>query len=192
MIWRKKNAADFTLPDIRLNAERVIVRTAREEDAEEWLALRHANKGRLIALEPKWADDALTHDYFARRLARQAADWNEDRAYCFVIEHVKKGYLIGGVNLNSVIRGAAQHAQLGYWIDKDFEGKGYMSAALRLVIPHALDVLKLKRLNAATLPENERSINLLKKVGFEEEGFAKKYLQINGVWRDHILFGLTS
>ena len=88
--------------------------------------------------------------------------------------------------------GALRHGNLGYWLDEDLQNKGYMFEAANLVLNYAFDDLNLKRINAACLPHNVRSIKLLKKLGFEEEGYARKYFQINGVWQDHRLFGLCS
>ena len=188
----KKEDSSNILPDIQLKGDKALVRTARITDYPAWLEVRKHNEQRLRFYEPAWMKDALSEDYFIRRLKRQAQDWHDDRAYCFAVFTTTGHRMIGGMNLNHIQRGAAQHASLGYWIDERFEGQGYMREAGRLVIEYAFDVLKLQRINAATLPENDRSKKLLLALGFEEEGFAKAYLQINGHRQDHVLFGLNA
>ena len=189
MIWSVIKNDQPELPDIIIPEAHIYVRTTRADDYMEWANLREKNMMRLKPLEPKWMKNALTPEFFERRLKRQAKDWKNDAAYCFLIFEKGSDIMVGGVNLNNVIRGAAQNASLGYWICAEYEGKGYMREAVRGVTQYAFDILKLRRINAACLPHNERSKNLLFSLGFEEEGFAKKYLQINGVWQDHILFG---
>lgn len=192
MIWAgKKEQTTPSLPGMALEGFRVVVRPCRNTDYSEWQRVRSRNMDRLKTFEPTWMMDALTQDFFSRRLHRHARDWVEDRAYCFLIFDKQEDRLIGGINLNHICRGAAQNASLGYWIDETYEGQGYMAEAGRLVIGYAFDTLKLHRINAACLPDNQRSKNLLARLGFEEEGFAKNYFKINGKWRDHTLFGLV-
>ena len=171
---------------------RLELRSPCPEDYPEWSAVRAENQEFLIPFEPKWADDCLTHGFFMRRLKRQARDFKAGSGRYFFIHHKQSGYIIGGINLNDIKMGAARHASLGYWLAKDYQGQGYMLEAGKLVIDYAFDVLKLRRLNAGCLPDNERSVKLLLRLGFEEEGYAKKYLQINGQWQDHRLFGLVN
>ncbi len=161
-------------------------------DYSEWSLVRAKNQDFLESFEPQWAEECLTRSFFERRLERQDSEYQVGRGYYFLIHHKESSDIIGGINLNNIQMGAARHATLGYWIDQDYQGQGYMREALALVINHAFKTLKLKRLNAACLPDNMRSIKLLKSSGFEEEGFAKSYLQINGQWQNHVLFGLLS
>lgn len=192
MIWAGRKAQTLpSLPDLTLEGFRVQVRPCKANDYPEWRRVRTANMDRLKTYEPVWTMDALTQNFFTRRMQRHARDWSEDRAYCFLIFDKHMDRLIGGINLNHICRGAAQNASLGYWVDIAYEGQGYMSEAGRLIIDYAFETLKLHRINAACLPGNERSNALLSRLGFEEEGYARKYFQINGRWQDHILFGLV-
>ncbi len=100
--------------------------------------------------------------------------------------------LIGGLTLSNVRRGVTQSCSLGYWMGERFAGQGYMSEAVRLVVAHVFETMKLHRLEAATMPDNARSIRLLEKAGFKREGFARQYLFIDGQWRDHVLFALLA
>ena len=153
-----------------------------------WRQVRAKNQNFLTPYEPQWAADSLTKDFFMRRLKRQQKEWQSGRGCFFLIHHRDSKKIIGGINLNDIRLGAARHASLGYWLDETHQGQGYMTEAGLLVIDYAFHVLKLRRLNAACLPDNESSVKLLTRLGFEEEGFAKAYLQINGAWQDHRLF----
>ncbi|MEM6780945.1 MAG: GNAT family protein [Pseudomonadota bacterium] len=191
MIWAQKKDQN-TLPNLELNGFRVVLRPMRLSDHAEWKRVRSTNQERLKEFEPKWAKDSFSKEFFERRYDRHTRDWASDRAYCFLIFDKNTHALIGGINLNSVCRGAAQNASLGYWIDEAYERQGFMSEAARIIIQYAFETLKLHRINAECLPDNERSINLLKTLGFTEEGFAKSYFQIKGIWQDHVLFGLVN
>lgn len=190
-VWPLKSIKNTSLKP-ELMGLKVILKAPCLKDYEEWALVRTKNQQHLKPFEPKWASDCLSRDFFARRLERQDTEHKAGRGCYFLIHHKKSGDIIGGINLNNIQMGAARHADLGYWIDEAYQGKGYMKESVSLVIEYAFNNLKLKRLNAACLPDNTRSINLVKSLGFEEEGFAKQYLQINGQWQDHVLFGLLS
>ena len=91
----------------------------------------------------------------------------------------------------AIRRRAAQFGTLGYWMGQQFAGRGLMTEAVRLLVAHAFDQLLLHRVHAAFLPHNMASRRVLEKNGFREEGYAENYLQIDGKWADHVLFGLT-
>ena len=172
-------------------AEDVFLRPAIPQDCEEWISVRRRNQVYLTPYEPTWPSDALTQEFFMRRVMRLSRDWQEDRAYSFLIFDQDDTGLIGGININNVTRGPAQYATLGYWIDQDRQGQGYMRQAGFEVLRFSFEKLRLGRMNAACMPHNLRSKNLLLKLGFTEEGFARRYLQINGNREDHVLFGLN-
>jgi [ribosomal protein S5]-alanine N-acetyltransferase len=94
---------------------------------------------------------------------------------------------MGGLNLTNVRRGAAAMASLGYWMGASHAGKGHMKEAVRMVTEFGRLRLGLLRIEAACLPENAASLRLLEANGYEREGFARQYLNINGQWRDHVL-----
>jgi ribosomal-protein-alanine N-acetyltransferase len=95
---------------------------------------------------------------------------------------------LGGLTLANIRRGVAQAGSLGYWMGLSFVRHGYMTAAVRAVLPFAFASLRLHRVEAACIPTNAASIRLLEKTGFVREGYAREYLCINGVWQDHLLF----
>ncbi len=102
----------------------------------------------------------------------------------------RRDALAGGVGLSNVRRGVAETASLGYWIGEPFARPGYMTAALPLVLDFAFARLRLHRVEAACLPSNVPSRALLLRTGFQQEGYARSYLLIDGKWQDHLLFAI--
>jgi ribosomal-protein-alanine N-acetyltransferase len=100
--------------------------------------------------------------------------------------------LAGFINFTQIFRGPFQACYVGYALDKKREGQGIMFEAMQIVIGYAFNELKLHRIMANYMPSNVRSANLLKRLGFEIEGFAKKYLYINGKWENHVLTSKTN
>ena len=106
--------------------------------------------------------------------------------YAFLIFRRDDEVLLGGITLSNVRRGVAQSASAGYWMGKRYARKGYMAEAIRLTLDFSFDTLGLHRVEAACLPSNTPSLNLLLKSGFIREGVARRYLRINGTWQDHV------
>ncbi len=189
-MWR---SAATDLPNYyaaRLMAPRLMLRPPRDKDYAAWRSVRERNRDYLQPFEPLWAENALTEKFFAAKLATQKQNWIRDSAYAFYLVADDDRTILGGLNINHVSRGAAQHGTLGYWLDEAEQGRGYMTEALEAIIPFARDDLGLHRLQAACVPHNNRSRSLLQRVGFAEEGFAPSYVSINGAWEDHVLYGL--
>jgi len=172
-----------------ISGDGVILRTPQMTDFAAWSALREASRDFLTPWEPTWPGDDLSHAAFRQRMRRYAEDQRTDQAYPFFLFSKEDNVLVGGLVLASIRRGVAQAGSLGYWVGARYARRGYMSAALRALIPAAFDVLRLHRLEAACIPTNTASIRLLEKVGFQREGYAREYLCINGTWQDHLLYG---
>jgi [ribosomal protein S5]-alanine N-acetyltransferase len=166
----------------------VLLRTPQMADFVAWTALREASREFLTPWEPTWPTDDLTRTAFRQRMRRYAEDQRTDQAYPFFVFRKNDNVLVGGLVLASIRRGVAQAASLGYWIGLPYARHGYMTEALRALIPAAFDVLRLHRLEAACIPTNAASIRLLEKTGFQREGYAREYLCINGTWQDHLLY----
>lgn len=173
-----------------ITGEGVYLRGPDIDDYPQWSTLRERSRDFLKPWEPTWPHDDLTRNAYRRRLRRYAQDVREDRAYPFFIFREQTGELIGGATISGVHRGVQQYCSLGYWAGEPHAGKGYTTAAVRALIPYVFEELKLHRLQAACLPENEPSKAVLRKCGFREEGFARGYLRIDGAWRDHVVFAL--
>ena len=108
-----------------------------------------------------------------------------------LIPHGDTSRIVGRVNFTQIVRGPFQSCMLGYAIDAECQGQGLMYEALQAALEHAFAVLRLHRVQANHLPENQRSARLLQRLGFRVEGLAREYLYINGAWRDHVLTALT-
>ena len=174
----------------KLTGERVFLRPPKRRDALKWQKLRMSSKSFLVPWEPSWNASSCTRRAYLRYFKNSNYLANMDRAYSFLIFKTDDKALLGGINIGNVRRGVSQSASLGYWIGEKYSRNGYMKEALKLLIPSLFVDLRLNRIEAATLEENIASKNLLKKIGFKKEGVLRKYLKINGTWRDHILYGL--
>ena len=173
-----------------LQGDGVFLRYPEMSDYAAWAALRNESREFLAPWEPVWAADELSRSAFRRRIRRYQREIRGDLAYPFFVFRKTDSVLIGGCTVSNVRRGVTQSAALGYWIGERYARRGHMYAALSAMLPFVFHVLALHRLEAACIPENEASRALLLKVGFREEGRARRYLQINGEWRDHVLFAL--
>lgn len=174
----------------KLTGNRIFLRPPKRRDALKWQKLRMASKSFLVPWEPSWDASSCSRRAFIRYLRNSNYLANMDRAYSFLIFKNEDKTLLGGINLGNVRRGVSQSASLGYWIGKIHSRNGYMKESLKILLPSLFIDLRLNRIEAATLEENVASRNLLKKLGFKKEGLLRNYLKINGVWRDHVLYGL--
>lgn len=177
---------------LRVDGERVRLRPPRASDFAEWRDLRAASRDFLQPWEPTWPADDLTRAAFRRRLTVYARDREAGVAHPFFVFRLNDDALVGGITLSNIRRGVAQMGSVGYWCGKPYVRNGYTLDAVWALVGFAFRSLALHRLEAACLPHNDASRRLLGKAGFVEEGYARAYLKINGVWRDHVLFGLTS
>jgi ribosomal-protein-alanine N-acetyltransferase len=175
-----------------IKGDSVYLRYPLVADFAAWTSLRAESRSFLAPWEPAWATDELSKGAFRRRLKRYQREAREDSAYAFFVFRSADNCLLGGCTLSNVRRGVTQCCALGYWVGERFARQGYMSDAVRALIPFIFRTLGLHRIEAACLPSNEPSRNLLAKAGFREEGLARRYLQINGEWQDHVLFALLS
>ena len=174
----------------KFTGQRIFLRPPKRRDALKWQKLRMSSKNFLVPWEPSWDASSCSRRAFLRYFKNSNYLANMDRAYSFLIFKIDDNTLLGGINVGNVRRGVAQSASLGYWVGVNHARNGYMKEALQILIPTLFIDLRLNRLEAATLEENTASRNLLKKIGFKKEGVLRKYLKINGTWRDHILYGL--
>lgn len=175
-----------------LRGERVLLRHPAMSDYPAWADLRQESRDFLKPWEPTWPTDDLTRPAFRRRIRRYHREIREDVGVPFFIFLKGEDRLVGGLSLSQIRRGVAQSCSLGYWMGRRHAGHGYMAEAVRTVIPFVFGDLRLHRLEAASMPHNERSIRLLESAGFQREGMARRYLMIDGRWQDHILFARLS
>jgi ribosomal-protein-alanine N-acetyltransferase len=186
MAFFRTVSSNETVPTI--TGAGVTLRPPHTGDFTEWAILRETSRSFLVPWEPTWPSDDLTRGAFRRRLKRYAEDQRSDLAYAFLIFRSDDNAMVGGLTIANIRRGVAQAGSVGYWIGAPFARKGYMTAAVRALIPYSSTALRLHRLEAACIPDNAASIRLLEKTGFTREGYARSYLCINGVWQDHLLY----
>jgi ribosomal-protein-alanine N-acetyltransferase len=128
----------------------------------------------------------------AKTLARHRRAWRRDEAYNFLVFPRGAARLLGRVSLVHVARGVWQNAHVGYLIDEAEQGKGLTTEAVGAVIRFAFETLHLHRLQAAIMPRNAKSIRVIEKLGFRNEGLALRFLKIAGRWEDHFIFARTA
>lgn len=173
---------------IRIETERLTLRLPVISDHRPWSALRRDSADFLTPWEPEWSADHLGRRAFANRVYwSQRAVGNGTALPLFLIRR-EDSTLVGAITLDNIRRGPAQAGTLGYWTGAPFARQGYMREAIQAVSHYAFDRLDLSRLEAACLPENAPSRAVLEKCGFKYEGVAQSYLQINGRWRNHVLY----
>jgi [ribosomal protein S5]-alanine N-acetyltransferase len=102
------------------------------------------------------------------------------------------GKLAGQLNVSSIIWGSARMASAGYWVDHGHAGKGIIPTSLALAVDHCFFTVGLHRIEVNIRPENHASLQVVRKLGFREEGVRARFLHINGAWRDHLSFALTA
>ena len=175
---------------VRLVGQKTVLRPPARSDEKQWIDVREESRDFLEFWEPTWPSDATTPAAFRRRLKKFSSDWRDGATYAFLIFTREDELLVGGITLSNVRRGVAQTGSVGYWMGKRFARNGYMAEAVQLTLDFAFDTLGLHRVEAACLPSNAPSRSLLLKSGFIQEGFARRYLRINGTWQDHVSFAI--
>src|ERR1700722_3586148 len=162
----------------------VDIAVPRSADAGEFVAAVRE----IRSLHQPWLDPPDTPGRFAAYLDRGAPD---DQAAA-LLRHRHCGALVGYVNINNIVRGGFQSGYLGYGAFASHAGRGLMTEGLRAVVTVAFADHGLHRLEANIQPGNARSIALVRRLGFENEGFSRRYLRIDGDWRDHERWALLA
>ena len=179
----------FGKPEFILKAKNVDLRTPSYSDYEQWRDLRESSKEFLQMWEPKRGNEFFKRNAFINRVKWAKKSSKADQAYQFFIFD-KYQTLLGSITIENIRKGPSSAATLGYWLGKQYTGKGFMREAVMKIVDFSFNQLNISRLEAATLPENQSSRRLLEKAGFKYEGVGQSYLQINGRWRNHVLYGL--
>lgn len=165
----------------------------RRRDAAAWTALRLANREWLAPWEPTGAQSwEVRHSPASYRAMRRALARRARLGTTLPFAVRVEGRLAGQVTIDNVVRGALKSGSLGYWIDSAVAGRGLASLAVALVCDHAFGPAGLHRLQADIRPENLRSRRLVERLGFRREGLLRRYLDIDGDWRDHFSYALLA
>lgn len=171
-----------------IKTERMTLRLPIHADFKPWADLREGSADHLIPWEPIRSPDHLTRKAFTNRVYWAARAEAQGTALPLMLIRREDNALIGAITLDNIRRGPVQAGTLGYWIGAPFARQGYMKEAIQAVVHHAFQIMDLSRIEAACLPENAPSRGVLEKCGFKYEGVAQSYLQINGRWRNHVLY----
>jgi ribosomal-protein-alanine N-acetyltransferase len=173
---------------VQLETERMTLRPPAHADFRAWAALRHDSRDFLTQWEPTWAREHLTRKAFTNRVYwAQRSIANQTAVPLFLVRR-SDDMLLGAITLDNIRRGPAQAGTTGYWIGQPFARQGFMKEAIDAVVHYAFRTLDLSRIEAGCLPENTPSRRLLEQCGYKYEGVAQSYLQIDGRWRNHVLY----
>jgi ribosomal-protein-alanine N-acetyltransferase len=168
----------------------VTLRPLEVGDARAWREVRVRNAAWLkpwdATVPPGTQGRPASFRSLVRRLSRLA---REDAAMPFAV--VVDGAFVGQVTVNNIVRGSAQFASIGYWLDQRLAGRGIMPLAVAMVIDHCFTAAMLHRVEVCIRPENTNSLRVVEKLGIREIGYAPRFLHIDGAWRDHRIFAIT-
>ena len=160
-------------------------------DAPTWKQVRERNADWLrpwdATVPPGGEQRPLTFRGVARKMLRAA---RRGEAMPFVVE--VEGRFAGQVTVSNIVRGSAQLASIGYWIDSALAGRGLVPLGVAKAIDHAFGPVGLHRIEICVRPENTNSLRVVEKLGLEQIGFAPRFLHIDGAWRDHRVFAVTT
>ena len=178
---------------LRLFGRRIMLRPLAATDFEAWSEVRLRNGEWLTKWEPMplitSPDPAKSRDAFTHRCAARDRERQSGNAYCMGL--FVNNVFTGEVNLNSVMRGAMQSGTIGYWIDEAKAGNSYVSEAVLVLMKFAFEELRLHRMEICIVPRNANSRRVVEKLQLREEGIAERFLEINGIWEDHVRYGFT-
>jgi ribosomal-protein-alanine N-acetyltransferase len=172
----------------KIETERMTLRLPVHGDWRGWADLRTESADFLTPWEPVWSADHLSRRAFTNRVYWAQRAEAQGTALPFVLVRRADQALLGAITLDNIRRGPSQSGTIGYWIGQTAARRGYMREAIVALVHHAFAALDLSRIEAACLPENAASRGVLEKTGFKYEGVAQSYLQINGRWRNHVLY----
>jgi ribosomal-protein-alanine N-acetyltransferase len=177
-----------------LFGKRVLLRPLVNSDFAGWQEVRRRNadwltkwEAQRVAGQPDVVED---RDAYSVRCSARQRERQLGTGYGFGI--FVNGDFAGEINLTAVQRGPFQSAYVGYWIDEKHAGNGYMPESVIVLAQFAFEELHLHRIQISIIPRNTASRRVVEKLGIRDEGTALRYLEINGVWEDHVRYGLTS
>jgi ribosomal-protein-alanine N-acetyltransferase len=190
--------ADARWP-VELRHGLVELRPLRAADGSEWSAIRQRNVSWLRpwdATQPPGAESgAPSYRAMVREMNRQA---RQGRMLPFAITYGgaaapprSKWPLVGQLTVSGITYGSARWANLGYWVDEAWAGRGIVPTAVAMASDYCWFTLGLHRIEVAIRPENKASLRVVEKLAFRDEGVRPRFLHIDGDWRDHRIFALN-
>ncbi|MTC60910.1 30S ribosomal protein S5 alanine N-acetyltransferase [Providencia rustigianii] len=178
-------------PKVRLITDRMIIRLAYERDNYRLADYYILNKDFLTPWEPTRDNSHFNPSGWNNRLHAMSEMHRQGSAFHFLLLDKDENEVIGVANFSNILRGSFHACYLGYSLGEKWQGQGLMYEGLIQTIRYMQKHQGMHRIMANYMPHNLRSGNLLTRLGFEREGYAKQFLQINGEWRDHVLTALT-
>ncbi len=176
-----------------ITSDRLLLRIGIQEDIPSILKYFIDNKAYLTPYYPTWAEHFFTAEYWNYQVENNFLEFIHDQSLkLFIFPKKQPTKIIGTINFSNFVKGAAHFCYVGYSLAEAEQGKGYMTEALKVATDYVFQELNLHRIMANYMPHNQRSGNVLKRLGFVVEGYARDYLLINGKWQDHILTSLTN
>ena len=177
-----------------LVGRRLRLRPLVYRDFKQWREVRVRNRDWLRVWEPRKPPDSPDVDIhrgaFAARCSARDQERTAGSGWGFGV-FVGDSFA-GEMNITSVVRGPFQSCNIGYWIDRELAGNGYIPEAVVLGLRFVFEELLLHRAEIAIVPRNQRSLRVVEKLGLRSEGVSEGFLEINGVWEDHARFAITS
>lgn len=176
-----------------LLTSRLIVRLLQQNDTNAIVNYYVENRAFLEPFEPFRPSNFYTRDFWAQQIEKSIIEFGYDRSLrLFLFKKDEPRKIIGAVNFTNISQGILYSCSLGYSLAENEQGHGYMNEALKTAIEYVFNELNMHRISANYMPHNRRSANVLRKLGFAIEGYARDYLLINGKWEDHIRSSLIN
>lgn len=172
--------------ELAIQGNKISIRVLNSDDASDLLEYYTRNKDFLSKFEPHRDEEFYTVEVQKQSLIENYKEFIKGEGAHFGIYKAEK--MIGRIRIYNIVHGVFKSAFIGYSMDEQYQGNGYMKEAVSLVVTYAYEELGLHRIEATTLVDNEKSQRVLKACGFNELGICKEYLHINGKWRDHVIF----
>jgi [ribosomal protein S5]-alanine N-acetyltransferase len=172
--------------------ENIYIRLLSLNDVHDFLRFEKNNQDFFQTYTMKRSPDYYTIDFQKDLFNEKIEKAKNESEYNFGIFKIENDELIGTIGLFRILRGPLQSAIVGYSLSKDYNGKGYATEAVKLVVEYAFTTLKLHRIEAGVMPHNIGSIRVLEKAGFEKEGISKSNVKINGKWEDHQVLAIIN
>lgn len=179
------------VPKVRLTTDRMVLRLVHDRDAHRLAEYYAENRAFLKPWEPVRDESHCYPSGWQARLSLITEMQKQGSAYYFILLDPEENRVIGVANFSNVLRGSFHACFLGYSLGQEWQGQGLMQEALQSLIRYMQRQQKMHRIMANYMPHNKRSGQLLERLGFEREGYAKDYLLIDGKWQDHVLTALT-
>ncbi len=172
--------------ELAIQGNKISIRVLNSDDASDLLEYYTRNKDFLSKFEPHRDEEFYTVEVQKQSLIENYKEFIKGEGAHFGIYKAEK--MIGRIRIYNIVHGVFKSAFIGYSMDEQYQGNGYMKEAVSLVVTYVYEELGLHRIEATTLVDNEKSQRVLKACGFNELGICKEYLHINGKWRDHVIF----